>query len=125
MKGFVNLDDIIINTALNISQSEEPLQDRVKRLAPAHAGSCTLLSLFDSVTGTLYVACTGDSRAVLGQKEPDGKWKVMPLSVDQTGHNKEEVARLNKEHSGEEDIAKDGRVLGIMVSRVFGDGRWK
>lgn len=125
MKGFVSLDDSIIKTALATSQSTEPLQDRVKKLAPAYAGSCALLSVYDSVTSTLHVACTGDSRAVLGQKKPDGEWEAIPLSVDQTGHNKEEVARLNKEHPGEEDIAKDGRVLGIMVSRAFGDGRWK
>jgi pyruvate dehydrogenase phosphatase len=125
IKGFVNLDDSIMKAALDISQSKEPLQDKVKKLAPAYAGSCALLSMYDSVASTLYVACTGDSRAVLGQKGPDGKWEAIPLSVDQTGLNKEEIARLNKEHPGEEDIVKDGRVLGIMVSRAFGDSRWK
>lgn len=125
MKGFVDLDDSIIKTALDTSQSNEPLQDKVKKLAPAYAGSCALLSVYDSVTSTLHMACTGDSRAVLGQKQPDGKWEAIPLSVDQTGSNKEEVARLNKEHPGEEDIVKNGRVLGMAVSRAFGNGRWK
>jgi len=125
MNGFVDLDNSIVKTALATSQSTGPLEDKVKKLAPAHAGSCALLSMYDSITSTLHVACTGDSRAVLGRKGPDGKWEAIPLSVDQTGHNKDEIARLNKEHPGEEGISKDGRVLGIMVSRAFGDGRWK
>ncbi|PKY06427.1 protein serine/threonine phosphatase 2C [Aspergillus campestris IBT 28561] len=125
IKGFVSLDDSIIKAALDTSQSEEPLQQKVKKLAPAYAGSCALLSIYDSITSTLHVACTGDSRAVLGQKRPDGTWEAIPLSVDQTGTNKEEIARLHKEHPGEEDIVKNGRVLGIMVSRAFGDCQWK
>ena len=124
-KGFVSLDDSIIKTALNTSQSEESLQHKVKKLAPAYAGSCALLSMYDPLTSTLHVACTGDSRAVLGQKRPDGRWEAIPLSVDQTGKNKEEIARLHQEHPGEEGIIKDGRVLGIMVSRAFGDCQWK
>ncbi|TWU74593.1 hypothetical protein ED733_006681 [Metarhizium rileyi] len=123
--AFVNLDASIIKTAMDTAQGKEPLQDKIKKLAPAYAGSCALLSLYDPVTSNLHVACTGDSRAVVGQKGANGKWEAIPLSVDQTGDNKEEVARLSKEHPGEENIVKDGRVLGMMVSRAFGDGRWK
>ena len=125
MKAFVDFDNSIIETALATSQSKISLQEKAKKLAPAYAGSCALLSLYDSLTNTLHVACTGDSRAVLGQKGPDGKWQAIPLSVDQSGRNEEEVARLYEEHPGEENIVKDGRVLGIMVSRGFGDSRWK
>lgn len=125
MKGFVDLDDSIIKTALDTSRSKESFQDKVKKLAPAYAGSCALLSLYDPITSTLHVACTGDSRAVLGQKGPDGKWEAIPLSVDQTGSNEEEVIRISKEHPGEENIAKGGRVLGVTVSRAFGDSLWK
>ncbi|KAE8453940.1 hypothetical protein EG329_007716 [Mollisiaceae sp. DMI_Dod_QoI] len=124
-KGFMNLDESIVNIGSDAFQSTEPLQDKVKKLALGYAGSCALLSLYDPATSTLHVACTGDSRAVLGQKRPDGKWEAIPLSVDQTGDNPEEVARLNKEHPGEEEIVKGGRVLGMMVSRAFGDCRWK
>ncbi|KAL6699637.1 protein serine/threonine phosphatase 2C [Trichoderma pleuroticola] len=123
-KAFVKLDDSIIKTAADTSQSEEPLQDKLKKLAVAYAGSCALLSVYDPVTSHLHVACTGDSRAVLGQKSND-KWEAIPLSVDQTGDNKQEVARLSKEHLGEDNIVKGGRVLGMMVSRAFGDARWK
>lgn len=123
--GFVNLDDCIIKSASRVAQSEESLQDKVKKLAPAWSGSCALLSVYDPVTSTLHVACTGDSRAVLGQKGPDGRWEASPLSVDQTGRNNEEMARICEAHPGEEDIIKNGRVLGIEVSRAFGDGQWK
>ncbi|GAD98434.1 hypothetical protein PVAR5_7128 [Paecilomyces variotii No. 5] len=124
-RGFLDLDEAIFNTALDAARSNEPLQDKVDNLLPAFSGSCALLSLYDPVTSTLHVACTGDSRAVLGQQRPDGTWDAIPLSVDQTGRNEEEIARLYKEHPGEENIVKDGRVLGIMVSRAFGDARWK
>lgn len=46
----------------------------------------------------LHVACTGDSRAVMGTWEPGvkggvGKWRVEALSEDQTGKSPKEVAR--------------------------------
>ncbi|KAK0113185.1 hypothetical protein ONS95_014884 [Cadophora gregata] len=124
-RAFVNLDESILKTAVDVSQGKLPLQDKLANLAPAFAGSCALLSIYDPSTYKLHVACTGDSRAVLGQKNAEGKWEAMPLSVDQTGDNQEEIARLKKEHPGEDDIVSGGRVLGIMVSRAFGDSRWK
>lgn len=124
-KGFVDLDEAIMEVALTASPMGEPLQDRVKQSESAWAGSCALLAMYDPTTSTLQVACTGDSRAVLGQEGPGGKWEAIPLSVDQTGNNPEEEARISKEHPGEEGIIKDGRVLGLVVSRAFGDCRWK
>ncbi|KAJ6007633.1 protein serine/threonine phosphatase 2C [Penicillium herquei] len=126
VKGFIKLDDSIINTAQATSESKESLQEKMKKLAPAYSGSCALLSMYDSASSTLHVACTGDSRAVLGQQRSDGKWEAIPLSIDQTGKNKE-VARLHKEHPDEEieDMIKKGRVLGLAVSRAFGDSQWK
>lgn len=124
-KAFVDLDDSIVKSAQETSQSNLPLPDKMQKLMPAFAGSCALLALYDPVTSRLHVACTGDSRAVLGQKSSDGTWKAIPLSIDQTGSNTDEIARLHREHPGEGDIVKDGRILGIMVSRAFGDGRWK
>ena len=99
-QGFRDLDDCIFKTALDSIQSNEPLQDKVKKIVPSYAGSCALLSVYDPGTDTLHVACTGDSRAVLGQQGSDGKWEAIPLSVDQTGHNQEEIARLQNEHPG-------------------------
>lgn len=124
-QGFLNFDRSIFSAALDSIESEEPLQEKVQKLLPVYAGSCALLSLYDPITSTLRVACTGDSRAVLGQELSDSKWGALPLSVDQTGSNKEEISRLYNEHPGEEAIVRDGRVLGLMVSRAFGDSRWK
>jgi pyruvate dehydrogenase phosphatase len=113
-RGFTTLDDdIVINAAKKL------LKNPSKRLAadillPAHAGSCALLTFFDSQTGRLKVACTGDSRAILGRKDrKTGKWIVEVLTADQTGRNEDEANRLRKEHPGEEnDVVRRGRVLG-------------
>lgn len=119
----MNLDDSIVKTVLDTSQSKESLQEKLKKLTPAYAGSCALLTMYDAITSKLHAACTGVSRAVLGQKRPEGSWEAMPLSVDQTGKNKDEIARLHKEHPGEEGMVKNGRVLGIKVLRALGDGQ--
>lgn len=97
-------------------------------LSVAMPGSCALLSMFDPATSKLRVACVGDSRAVLGRWDPvGGKYTAIPLSVDQTGFNESEVARIKAEHPGEDDILdpKTGRLLGLAVTRAFGDHRWK
>ena len=60
-------------------------------------GSCAIMALFDTANRDLYVACTGDSRAVAGVWEPTGtdhgQWRVEVLSEDQTGRNPEEKKR--------------------------------
>lgn len=52
---------------------------------------------------------------------------AQPLSKDQTGFNEDEVKRLAEAHPDEPDIIdpKTGRLLGIAVTRAFGDHRWK
>jgi pyruvate dehydrogenase phosphatase len=126
-RGFVDLDEDIFATALSAAEpsNTEPLATKIRKMQPAFAGSCALLTLFDPVTSTLHVACTGDSRAVLAQQNPNGTWTTTPLSIDQTGSNEAEIARVNAEHPGESSIVQGGRVLGLMVSRAFGDGQWK
>lgn len=56
------------------------------------------MAVFDTAHSNLYVACTGDSRAVAGVWEPSadgkGQWRVEVLSEDQTGRNPSERARL-------------------------------
>ncbi len=95
-------------------------------LAPALSGSCALLSFYDSNTKLLRVACTGDSRAVLGRRGESGKWVARPLSVDQTGGNPDEEARMRKLHPGEENVIRNGRVLGgLEPTRAFGDASYK
>ena len=89
-------------------------------LAPAIAGSCAILSFYDTRTQLLRVACTGDCRAVLGRRD-GSKWTVTQLSSDQTGANPAEIKRVQAEHPNEPAVTKNGRLLGYEPSRAFGD----
>ncbi|KAF7355531.1 PPM-type phosphatase domain-containing protein [Mycena sanguinolenta] len=112
--------------------SKHPLA--LPAMLPAMSGSCALLALFDTAHRNLYVACTGDSRAVAGIWEPDdaadakGRWRAEVLSEDQTGRNPSELARIQSEHPASEagDVIRNGRILGgLEPSRAFGDARYK
>jgi pyruvate dehydrogenase phosphatase len=128
-KAFRTVDQDVLNEAAQrVVSGEGDLAHTVAMIAPAVAGSCALLALFDPARGVLRVANTGDSRAVLGRwDEGEGRYVAKAMSVDQTGFNEEEVERLGREHPDEEGVVdpKTGRVLGIAVSRAFGDARWK
>ncbi|KAK7526161.1 protein phosphatase 2C [Phyllosticta citriasiana] len=131
--AFTTLDATIMTTALAALKSSVPAGDPsvISALAPAIAGSCALLALYDPRSFTLRTACVGDSRAVMGRWNPQtNRYEARPLSVDQTGHNEAEVARLAAARPpGEptEDYLdpKSGRLLGLAVTRAFGDHRWK
>lgn len=63
-------------------------------MKPALSGSCALLTYIDSAQKDVYVACTGDSRAIAGWYDArTEKWTIEPLSTDQTGRNPSEVRR--------------------------------
>ncbi len=55
------------------------------------------MALLDLSRQDLYVACTGDSRAVAGiweeNEDGTGKWRVEVLTEDQTGRNPNEIQR--------------------------------
>jgi pyruvate dehydrogenase phosphatase len=54
------------------------------------------MAVFDTAHRDLYIACTGDSRAVAGVWETangNGHWRVEVLSEDQTGRNPNELKR--------------------------------
>jgi len=125
--AFRQLDSDIMEDGIKALSSGGTFTETISRLAPYFAGSCAILSMYDPNTQILRTACTGDSRAVLGRRTSSGTYAAEPLSVDQTGFNALELERITKEHPGETDIVglKDGRVLGIAVSRAFGDGLWK
>jgi pyruvate dehydrogenase phosphatase len=129
-RAFTQLDDRIMTTAQD-AISSHPLAsaEGIAALAPAIAGSCALLSIYDPASSILRTAVTGDSRAVLGRWSQDTKsHSAGILSVDQTGFNQKEVDRLSQAHPGEiQDIVNpnSGRLLGMAVTRAFGDHRWK
>ena len=103
--AFANLDSSIINTPIQILQqlAKDPsisAKDHPMAYAsmlPALSGSCALFALVDTARRDLFVACTGDSRAVAGYWDEDangsGKWRVEVLSEDQTGRNPNELLR--------------------------------
>ena len=124
--AFEKLDDVFVKKGQEIIDSDLPFNEKVTRLQTASNGSCALLSLFDPDSRKLHVACTGDSRAVLGREMSDGNWETVPLSVDQGGRNEAEQERIRKAHPEEEDgIVQKGRVLGLATARAFGDAHWK
>ncbi|KAF2017512.1 protein serine/threonine phosphatase 2C [Aaosphaeria arxii CBS 175.79] len=126
---FLNADDYLMSQAKKaVSWSPPASPIGCRDVENAMAGSCALLSMFDPQTSKLRVACVGDSRAVLGRWDPvEQKYVCMPLSTDQTGFNKDEVSRIQAEHPEEDDILDpdSGRLLGLAVTRAFGDHRWK
>lgn len=125
-RGFIRLDDEIVHRSVEKVFKLNSKTAAAELLAPALSGSCALLSFYDSRTKLLRVACTGDSRAVLGRRASSGKWSATALSVDQTGATPEEEARLRAEHPGEADVVRAGRVLGgLQPTRAFGDASYK
>ncbi|KAL2359277.1 hypothetical protein RJZ56_007881 [Blastomyces dermatitidis] len=124
--GFVRLDHEIVHESVNKVMKSKSKRVAAELLAPALSGSCALLAFYDSRSNLLRVACTGDSRAVLGRRAASGKWVATPLSEDQTGSTPSEVDRLRREHPGEPNVVRNGRILGnLEPSRAFGDAFYK
>ncbi|MCJ1473115.1 hypothetical protein MMC13_001766 [Lambiella insularis] len=125
--AFLRLDHEIVHESVEkVTKMGNSKRIAAELLAPALSGSCALLSFYDSKSKLLRVACTGDSRAVLGRRGPSGKWTAMPLSEDLTGGTPSEIARLRAEHPGEEFVTNRGRILGSLEpSRAFGDAIYK
>ncbi|KAH6639496.1 phosphatase 2C-like domain-containing protein [Boeremia exigua] len=124
--GFVLLDNEIVHESVKKVKQAKSKIAAAELLAPALSGSCALLSFYDSRSKLLRVACTGDSRAVLGRRGANGKWTATPLSEDQTGGTTSEMERLRKEHPGEPNVVRNGRILGgLEPSRAFGDASYK
>ena len=125
-KGFVKLDHEIVHDSVQKVLKAKSKLVAAEILQPALSGSCALLSFYDSRSKELRVACTGDSRAVLGRRGTSGKWTATALSVDQTGGTPSEDARLRAEHPGEQYVTMNGRILGgLEPSRAFGDAIYK
>lgn len=123
--GFLKLDHEIVNKNIEKLLNDNNKAKAAELLMPALSGSCALLSFYDTSSKLLKVAVTGDSRALLGSFK-DNHWTVKQLSIDQTGSNPTEVARVISEHPDEPNVIRNGRVLGTLEpSRAFGDCRYK
>ncbi|KAJ3348925.1 [Pyruvate dehydrogenase [acetyl-transferring]]-phosphatase 1, mitochondrial [Kappamyces sp. JEL0680] len=96
----------------------------------AGSGSCAIVCY--AVGEDVYVASTGDCRAVLGRRmgyvhKGEPQYQSIELSKDQTAVSPTEFSRMCEEHPGEDaTIVVRGRVLGgLQPSRAFGDARYK
>ncbi|KAG6011553.1 hypothetical protein E4U41_005477, partial [Claviceps citrina] len=69
--GFNRLDDEIVHKTVEKVFKASSKVKAAELLQPALSGSCALLSFYDSRSQLLRVACTGDSRAVLGRRSSD------------------------------------------------------
>ncbi|PWY88230.1 protein serine/threonine phosphatase 2C [Aspergillus heteromorphus CBS 117.55] len=128
ISAFTTLADEISEDGLTALYSAKSHAEVQARLAANYAGSCALLALYNPSESMLYVANTGDSRAVLGTPGESG-FETVPLSLDHTAASESEVARVNALHPDQDNLItkRDGdcaRYAGIAVTRAFGDARW-
>lgn len=78
--------------------------------------------------GVLHVANLGDSRAVLGVQETDGRWSALSLTNDHNAQNPDELQRILGEHplSERRTVVRHDRLLGLLLPfRAFGNIRFK
>lgn len=128
-ESLVSLDDKISQRGLDevkLLLSGRFMDPDVRsRVMTAIEGACALTAVVRK--RDVFVANTGDCRVVLGRSLGQGKWKALPLSVDQNAQNPEEVERLRAAHPGEDGtLILGGRVLGnLMPFRTFGDVDYK
>ncbi|XP_028966634.1 pyruvate dehydrogenase [acetyl-transferring]-phosphatase 1, mitochondrial [Galendromus occidentalis] len=76
----------------------------------------------------LYVASTGDCRAVLGICDESGRWVARALNKEHSCENVEEIQRILGEHPKSEinSIIRGERLLGNLAPlRAFGDFTFK
>ncbi|XP_051878850.1 pyruvate dehydrogenase [acetyl-transferring]-phosphatase 1, mitochondrial-like [Pristis pectinata] len=96
------------------------------QLQVAFSGATACVAHIDGVD--LYIANTGDSRAVLGVQEEDGTWSAVTLSNDHNAQNESEIERVKSEHPKSEakTVVKQDRLLGLLMPfRAFGDVKFK
>ena len=125
-RAFTNLDAEIIDSAWKTVASGADYESVMAAIDSTTAGSCALLSIYDTARSTLRVACTGDSRAVLGRYDPAaGKYTDKPMSKDQNGFNDLERERIYSKYPGETYIFDGDRFMGYAMTRAFGDNRLK
>uniref|UniRef100_UPI0035902386 pyruvate dehydrogenase [acetyl-transferring]-phosphatase 1, mitochondrial-like isoform X1 n=1 Tax=Myxine glutinosa TaxID=7769 RepID=UPI0035902386 len=105
--------------------SETAGQSRLARRV-AFSGCTACMAYVDGTD--LYIANTGDSRAVLGMRTANGTWLAQSLTNDHSAQNERELVRLQAEHPMKEcdTVVKQGRLLGLLMPfRAFGDVRFK
>jgi pyruvate dehydrogenase phosphatase len=104
-KSFISVDQYLVwqmpkmlmeQLAGKGKESGDPSK-QAGQILPGYSGACALAAVIDTEDQNMWVAVTGDCRAVAGyydQKEDGtGTWRVDVLSEDQTAESPKEVAR--------------------------------
>ncbi|PVF96340.1 protein serine/threonine phosphatase 2C [Serendipita vermifera] len=122
----------LLQLAKEKMMTEDDLEQMKGLILPGYSGACALATVVDTDEQQLWVASTGDCRAIAGfwdeKSDGTGQWRVDVLSEDQTAESPKEVARLIREHPKDNpgNVVARGRVLGsLQPSRSFGDLRYK
>ncbi|KAM8914489.1 pyruvate dehydrogenase [acetyl-transferring]-phosphatase 1, mitochondrial-like [Spinachia spinachia] len=134
VSAFLRLDyDLSVEAQVHLSMSSTRRMSRPERassppspLRVALSGSTACVAHVSK--GVLHVANLGDSRAVLGVREPDGTWSALSLTNDHNAQNPDELQRILGEHPASErrTVVRHDRLLGLLLPfRAFGDVRFK
>lgn len=120
-QAFLQMDNDLHNEALR-SVVDHNVNDIVPYLTAVQSGCCVLASYVTK--DGVYIANTGDCRAVAGVQSEDGLVSAQQLSLDQTAGNPHEVSRILSEHPNVEadNLFSEGRLMGILAPlRAFGN----
>lgn len=141
--AFLTLDDSIVSSPLRLigHVPSQPGKPNVRPIVlpliePATNGAVAASLVVDEERGELYVASTGDCRAVAGYwvEGTEGRevgWRCEVLTEDCMGENPKEIKRMQSEHPASErdTVIMRGRVMGgLQPTRAFGDApgyKWK
>lgn len=120
--AFMRLDHDILADAY---PADGRLSLNLETLSLALSGACATVAYVDGTD--LYIANSGDCKAVVGQQVDEESWIAIPLTNEHTADNASEVERLHNQHPAEKDkILRNGRLLGDLAPlRAFGDARYK
>lgn len=120
--AFIRLDLDIMSECMPQEHSMTIQQDAIEN---GLSGACACVALVDDTD--LYVANTGDCRAVLGVQIDKDNWNTVEMSREHTGYNPAEVRRVLQGHPNESsNVIKGGRLFGTLAPlRAFGDMMYK
>eukprot|EP00127_Corallochytrium_limacisporum_P007494 Clim_evm16s253 gene=Clim_evmTU16s253 len=101
-------------------------ETRIPQQHPGFAGACTLMVhvTVDAIT----VANTGDCRAIIAEANSTSEsgYVAKQLTLDHTGSEPSEIARLRALKPQEQDVVSEARVKGVLQpTRSLGDGQFK
>uniref|UniRef100_A0A3Q2Z0M5 Si:ch211-15p9.2 n=1 Tax=Hippocampus comes TaxID=109280 RepID=A0A3Q2Z0M5_HIPCM len=123
--AFRRLDyDLSVEAQVGRSPAEKSNEPSPLRVALSGCTACVA----HVQDGILHVANLGDSRAVLGVQEADGRWTAVGLTNDHTADNPDELQRVLGAHPPSErrTAVRHHRLLGLLLPfRAFGDVRFK